>query len=85
MYYQTIKKMDTKSKLVKRMIRALISEKNQKQLSIRLKDKSRTRMIKKYCKKKETSLKYLFQTCLEHISPVTTPPALISQIQHSGG
>ena len=85
MYYQTIKKMDTKSKLVKRVIRALISEKNQKQLSMRLKDKSRARMIKKYCNKKETSLKSLFQTCLEHISPVTTPPALISQIQHSGG
>ena len=85
MYYKTIKKMDTKSKLVKRMIRALISEKNQKQLSFRLKDRSRTRMIKKYCNQKEANLKALFQTCLEHISPVTTPPAMISQIPHSGG
>ena len=67
------------------MIRALISEKNQKQLSIRLKDISRTRMIKKYCDKKEASLKALFQTCLAHISPVTTPPVLISQVPHSGG
>ena len=85
MYYQAIRKMDTKSKLGKRMIRALISEKNQKQLSIRLTDISRTRMIKKYCNKKEASLKALFQTCLEHISPVTTPPVLISQVPHSGG
>ena len=85
MYYQTIRKMDTKSKLGKRMIRALISEKNQKQLSIRLKDISRTRMIKKYCDKKEAGLKALFQTCLAHISPVTTPPVLISQLPHSGG
>jgi hypothetical protein len=85
MYYQTIRKMDTKSKLGKRMIRALISEKKQKQLSIRLKDISRTRMIKKYCDKKEASLKALFQTCLAHISPVTTPPVLISQLPHSGG
>jgi len=85
MYYQTIRKMDTKSKLGKRMIRTLISEKKQKQLSIRLKDISRTRMIKKYCDKKEAGLKALFQTCLAHISPVTTPPVLISQVPHSGG
>ena len=85
MYYQTIRKMDTKSKLGKRMIRALISEKNQKQLSICFKDISRTRMIKKYCDKKEAGLKALFQTCLAHISPVTTPPLLISQVPHSGG
>ena len=85
MYYQTIKKMDTKGKLGKRIIRALISEKNQNQLSVRLKDRSRTRMIKEYCNKKDAGLKALFQTCLKHISPVTTPPVFISQMPHSGG
>jgi hypothetical protein len=77
--------MDTKSKLGKRMIGALISEKNQKQLSIRLMDISTARMINKYCIKEEASLKALFQTCLKHILPVTTPPVLISQAPHSGG
>ena len=85
MYYQTIRKMDTKNKLGKRIIRALISEKKQKQLSVRLKDKSKTRMINEYCNQKEASLKALFQTCLKHLSPVTTPQVLISQIPHSGG
>jgi len=77
--------MDTKSKLCKRMIGALITKKTQKQLSIRLMDISTARMINKYCNKEETSLKALFQTCLKHISPVTTPPLLISQAPHSGG
>lgn len=85
MYYQTIKKMDTKGKLGKRIIRALISEKNQTQLSVRLKDRSRSRMIKEYCDKKEAGLKALFQTCLKHISPVTKPQVLISLMPHSGG
>jgi hypothetical protein len=85
MDYQTIRKMDTKNKLGKRIIRALISEKKQQQLSIRLKDKSRTRMINEYCNQKEASFKALFQTCLKHLSPVTIPQVLISQIPHSGG
>ena len=32
-----------------------------------------------------SSLKDLYRTCLDHISPVTAPIALISQIQRSGG
>ena len=85
MYYYTIRKMDTKSKLGKRIIRALISEEKQKQLSVRLKDRSRTRMINEYCNQREANLKPLFQTCLKHISPVTKPPVLISQIPHPRG
>jgi hypothetical protein len=85
MLYKTIRRMDTKSKLGKRMIEALISEKTQKRLSIRLMDISTARMINKYCNKEEASLKALFQTCLKHISPITTPPVLMSQIPHSGG
>jgi hypothetical protein len=85
MDYKTIRKMDTKNKLGKRIIRALISEEKQKQLNVRLKDRSRTRLIKEYCNKEEESLKALIQTCLEHIQPVTAPLAMISQIQRSGG
>lgn len=85
MDYQTIRKWDTKNKLGKRIIRALISEKKQQQLSVRLKDKSRARLINKYCDHKEVGLKALFRTCLQHISPVTTPWLLISGLPHSGG
>ncbi|CAB1056250.1 hypothetical protein D1BOALGB6SA_986 [Olavius sp. associated proteobacterium Delta 1] len=85
MYYQTIRKMDTKNKLAKRIIRALISEQKQKQLSVRLKNKSRTRLINEYCNRKEASFKALFQTCLKHVSPITTPQVWISQFAHSGG
>jgi hypothetical protein len=77
--------MDTKNKLGKRIIRALITEEKQKQLIVRLKDRSRTRLIKEYCNKEEASLKALFQTCLEHILPITTPPVLISPMPYSGG
>jgi len=85
MYNKTNRKMDKKNKLGKRIIRALLSEEKQKQLNVRLKDRSRTRFIKEHCIKEEASLKSLFQTCLEHVQPVTAPLALISQIQRSGG
>jgi hypothetical protein len=85
MLYKTIRRMDTKSKLGKRIIGALISEKTQKQLSIRLMDISTARLINKYCNKEEASLKALFQTCMKHLSPVKTPPVLISQAPRSGG
>jgi hypothetical protein len=42
-------------------------------------------MIRKLCKKNPLHLDDLHQTCLKHISPVTEPLALISQIQRSGG
>ncbi len=85
MDYKAIRKMDSKHKLGKRIIRALISEEKQKQLNVHLKDRSRTNFIKEHCIKEETSLKMLFQSHLEHIQPVTAPLALISQIQRSGG
>jgi hypothetical protein len=84
MDYQTIRKLDTKNKLGKRIIRAIISEKKQQQLSVRLKNKSRARLINAYCDQQEAGLKALFQTCLQHISPVTAPQLLISQLPHSG-
>ena len=42
-------------------------------------------MIRKVCSERGVHLKDLFQSCLNHISPVTEPLALISQIQLSGG
>ena len=42
-------------------------------------------MIKKVCSGRGVHLRDLFQSCSDHISPVTEPLALISQIQLSGG
>jgi hypothetical protein len=83
--YQLIKKMDTKTRLGKRIISYLIAEEYRKKLSGYLRDRSRTKMIRKVCNERGAHLKDLFHTCLKHISPVTEPLALISQIQRSGG
>jgi hypothetical protein len=83
--YQLIKKLDTKTRLGKRIISYLIAEEYRKKLSGYLRDRSRTKLIRKVCNERGSHLKDLFHTCLKHISPVTEPLALISQIQHSGG
>jgi hypothetical protein len=85
MDYQNIKKLDTKTKLGKRIVRALITEQKQKKLSAHFKDRSRTKMIREVCSDKKSNLKDLFQTCLKHLMPITTPLALISQAKYSGG
>lgn len=50
-----------------------------------LKNKYRIWMLTKEFKESKLDLKHLCRVCLEHISPVTSPLALISQIQRSGG
>jgi hypothetical protein len=77
--------MDTETKLGKRIISHFIPEEYRKKISAHHKERSRTRMIRNVCRDRNTQLKDLFHTCLEHISPVTEPLALISQIQYSGG
>lgn len=42
-------------------------------------------MIRKLCEQNPLHLDDLHQTCLKHISPVTEPLVLISQVQRSGG
>jgi hypothetical protein len=83
--YQLLKKLDTKTRLGKRMISYLIAEESRKKLSGYLRERSRHKMIRKVCNERGAPLKDLFHTCLKHISPVTEPLALISQIQRSGG
>jgi hypothetical protein len=83
--YQLIKKLDTKTRLGKRIISYLIAEEYRKKLSAYLRDRSRTKLIRKVCNERGAHLKDLLHTCLKHISPVTEPLALISQIQLSGG
>ncbi len=85
MSYQLIKKLDTKTRLGKRIISYLIAEESRKKLSGYLRDRSRTKLIRKVCNERGAHLKDLFHTCLKHISPVTEPLVLVSQIQRSGG
>jgi hypothetical protein len=83
--YQFLKKLDTKTRLGKRIISYLIAEESRKKLSGYLRDRSRTKLIRKVCDESGSHLKDLFHTCLKHVAPVTEPLALISQIQRSGG
>jgi len=85
MLYQLIKRMDTRTKLGKRVVSHIVPEEYREKFSARLKDKSRARMIKKVCLESGPHLKDLFHTCLKHYTPVTEPLALVSQIQRSGG
>lgn len=49
------------------------------------KTRARIRMIRRELKERKSHLEYLHYICLQHISPVTSPIAMISQIQRSGG
>ncbi len=85
MLYQFIKRLDTETRLGQRIISHLIPERYRKKFSVRYKERSRTRMIRKVCRDRKAQVEDLFYTCLEHISPVTEPLALISQVPFSGG
>ena len=85
MIYRLIKKMDTKKKLGKRIISSLITEEKRRKLEQYLKDRPRTRMIRQVSDARTSHLEDILQICLQHISPVTAPLALVSQISYSGG
>jgi len=85
MIYRLIKKMDTENKLGKRIISRLITEEKRSKLEQHLKDRPRTRMIRQVSDAGTSHLKDILQICLQHISPVTVPLALVSQISYSGG
>ena len=85
MIYRFIKKMDTKKKLGKRIISCLITEEKRIKLERYLKDGPRRKMIKQVSDAGTSHLEDILQICLQHISPVTAPLSLISQISCSGG
>jgi hypothetical protein len=85
MIYRLIKKMDAKKKIGKRIISDLTADEKRRKLPKYLIDKARTRMIRQVSNAKATHLKDILQICLQHISPVTAPLALVSQISYSGG
>ena len=76
---------DNKVELRKKILSLLITEEMRKRLSEYRRSKARIRMIRRELKREKSHLEYLYYSCLQHISPVTSPIALISQIQRSGG
>jgi hypothetical protein len=71
--------------LGKKILNFLITEERRKRLSRARKSRARIRMIRRELKERKSHLEYLHSVCLQHISPATSPIALISQIQRSGG
>jgi hypothetical protein len=85
MIYRLIKKMDTQKKLGKRIISSLMTDEKRIKLDKYLKDRPRTRMIRQVSDAGTSHLEDILRICLQHISPVTAPIALVSQISYSGG
>ena len=85
MIYRLIRKMDTKKKLGKRIISRLITEEKRRKLEQYLEDRAKTKMIRQVGRKGESHLEDILHICLKHITPLTIPLALISQVPYSGG
>ena len=70
---------------ITKLINFFITEENSKKIKKYLQEKSRRRRIQKALKLNKSQLTDICNTCLKHVSPVTLPLALISQVQRSGG
>jgi hypothetical protein len=66
-------------------IESIIAKDGEVSLRKQLKHRSRLKKINKEFRRSKIHLDTLYRACLEHILPVTSPLALISQIQRSGG
>jgi hypothetical protein len=75
----------TRIELVKALLKSLVDKESKRKWRKYRREKARTRMLNRECKESKSSLKDLFEVCLQDLSPVTSPLALISQIQRSGG
>jgi hypothetical protein len=82
---QNLQKEEKKSDTGKKVLNLLITEANRRKLSRLLKNIVRTKMIRQVCREHESHLDDILPNALKHIMPVIQPPALISQIHHSGG
>jgi hypothetical protein len=80
-----IQKEAKKSETGKKVLNFLITETNRRKLSRLLKNKARTKMIRQLTRKQESHLDDILRNALKHITPVTEPPVVISQVHHSGG
>ncbi len=70
---------------ITKFINFVITEENRKKIKTYLQKESRKRRIQKALKLNKSQLTDICNICLKHISPVTLPLALISQVQRSGG
>ena len=84
-----LKKVAKKPKLGKKALNFLITDTNRRKLRRRLKDRAeekvRTKMIRQVSRHGESHLEDILHICLKHITPLTTPLALISEAPYSGG
>jgi hypothetical protein len=71
--------------LGKSITSALLAEEGDISFKRFRKTRSRIKMLNKEFKKSKSDMTKLYDISLKHISPVTAPIALISQIQRSGG
>ena len=79
MNYQKIKQLDAKRRFGKRALSFLLTEDSRKKLSGYFRKRSRKKLLARACEQNTSYLNDLFRTCLQHISPVTAPLALISR------
>ena len=84
MNYQKIKQLDARRRFAKRTLSFLLSEDNRRKLSAYFRQRSRKKLLARAGKQKTSYLNDLLRICLQHISPVTAPLALISRIEYSG-
>ena len=75
----------TRAELVKTILLSLVDKESKRKWRKYRRAKARIRMLNRECKESKSNLKDLLQVCLQNLSPVTSPLALISQIQRSGG
>ena len=75
----------TWTQLVKALLLSPVDKESKRKWRQYRREKARTRMLNRECKESKLALRDLFQVCLQNFSPVTSPLALISQIQRSGG
>ena len=71
-------------KLSKKLLNLFISRANRRKLRRYHKGRARTRMIRAITAKQESHLDDILRNVLKHLTPVTQPPVLISQIHHAG-
>jgi hypothetical protein len=75
----------SRAELVKAILLSPIDKESKRKWRKYRRAKIRIKMLDRECRESKASLKDLLQVSLENASPVTSPLALISQIQRSGG
>ena len=66
-------------------IESIVAQDGKVTLKEYLRARSRVKKLDKEFRQNRIHLESLYQSCLEHIRPVTSPLALVSQVQRSGG